>query len=156
MDKNINIKYDIAPLWGIVKEIRNEVESLLKGKDKELAYAGKMIASELIENAIKYGSAAEQEKGIMFDLHADIKQVVIKVSNEIKFKDDYDNLVTHIDKINSTDDIKGLYVERLKKLMESPKEKSQLGLYRIAYEGKFNLKYEYENNLVTVIAYRNY
>jgi hypothetical protein len=41
--------------------------------------------------------------------------------------------------------------------MDNPKPGvSQLGLYRIAYEGEFKLDYIYQNGILTVKAERNY
>ncbi len=154
VSKDIVIKHRISSVWGTAKNIMNEVETALNKSGKGVGYAGKMVTAELIENAIKYGSHSEAERGILFCMNFKNNKIVIEVSNRINNQDDYDNLVEHIDIINATDDIKGLYVDRLRVRMENQQKKTQLGLYRIAYEGEFNLAHEYENNVVTVIATR--
>ena len=49
--------------------------------------------------------------------------------------------------------VESIYINRLHELAEDPdQDVCQLGLIRICYEGKFQLKYTFEKEKVTVIA----
>lgn len=148
------ISLSITPTWSILKEVRQKTEDLMKKKnaDTDTTEATIMCATELVENAIKYGSSNTGQDNIHFDLIFQ-NTICIKVSNGIKDEKDAQNVKFHIEKILKTDDPAKLYTERLMELMENPKPgESQLGLYRIAYEGEFKLDYTYEKNILTIKA----
>ena len=155
----VTISLSITPTWSILKEVQEKTEQFMKNKNTKSEYidATVMCASELVENAIKYGSSVSGQNLITFDLSTIDDKVFIKVSNGIKDEMDVRNVKEHIDNLKKTDDPGSLYTERLRELMDNPKPgASQLGLYRIAYEGEFTLDYKYQNGVLTVKAERNY
>jgi hypothetical protein len=153
--KSVNFKYAIGSMWDTVKQVRDRVDSIVKKIDDDLSYASKMTASELIENAVKYGCGIHEGEGIAFELEVTTDEILIKTVNRIINQEDYLIVKSHIDKISATDNPEALYISRLMELMENSKPgQSQLGLYRIAYEGEFMLKYELKDDILTVIATR--
>lgn len=151
--RNFHVRFD--PGWEMVKQIREKVESFVVDIDSELAYASKMVASELIENAIKYGISVDHLKGVNFELEMKDDQIRIMVSNGVKYDQDAMNVKEYLGMIQAAKDPKDLYIQRLSELLENPKsEKTQLGLFRIAYEGEFKLEHTYENRVLSVIATR--
>jgi hypothetical protein len=155
----VKISLSITPAWSILKEVQEKTEKFLKQKDssQHIIEATIMCASELVENAIKYGYSNDENSYITFDLTMDSDKVIIQVSNGIKDKEDVQRVKAHIEKLKLTNDPGKLYTERLMQLMENPKPGvSQLGLYRIAYEGEFKLDYIYESDLLTIIAGRRF
>jgi len=155
MTEIITFTYQIDPLWDTVNKIRDKVELILREKGEELNDASKMTASELIENAVKYGCSITKGRGIQFELIANENLIRISVTNRINSMDDYQSVQMHIDAINASNNPQELYIDRLMNLMENPKiNKSQLGLYRIAYEGEFYLNYTFQNSILTITAQR--
>ena len=155
MGKTIHFGYHIDPVWDIIKQIRTKVESELGEYAEELRHASKMTASELIENAVKYGDAVAQGEGISFEFTATERQITIMVSNKIVSQEDADDVQRHIDLIHAHNP-EELYLNRLQALMDDPTlEKSQLGLIRIAYEGRFTLSYTCQDGILTITAIRN-
>ena len=151
-------KYDITPVWDISRQIRNKVESIFAVENKDLQDASKMVSSELLENAIKYGSSIDPENkiGIRFEIDVDHRCITIKVINRIIDPTDFENFKNHVNKIKSSNNPEQLYIQQLTSLIENPKlGQSQLGLYRIAFEGEFTIDYSFENNILTVVAKRN-
>ncbi len=151
------ISISIKPTWSIVKEVQEKAEKFMqsKGAKKDIKEATMMCATELIENAVKYGTEKPDGSNIEFDLKIENDVILIEISNGIRRDSDITNVVEHIDKIKVADDPAKIYTERLMELMENPKPGvSQLGLYRIAYEGEFLLDYKYEDKILTVIAQR--
>jgi len=158
MKDEITINVEIKPTWNIIKDIQKKTIIYMdsKGKSKEVTEATMMCVTELIENAIKYGVEDPSSGNINFDLHADENCIEIRVRNGIRNEDDISSLVYHIEKIKNSDNPARLYTERLMELMENPKPGvSQLGLYRIAYEGEFKIDYVYEKNILTISAIRD-
>jgi len=155
MSNDISFSYQINPLWESVKHVRDEVNAILHGKSEELIDACKMTASELIENAVKYGNPIEKNAGIQFELALHGSHVRILVSNKIRLMDDFNTFISIVHTIQDSENTKDLYINRLKTLMEDPKIiNSRLGLFRIAYEGGFNLDYTCEAQVLSVIATR--
>ncbi len=157
MGDPVAYKVVIRPLWHVVKEVRDKVEAILAHHGEELSYAGKMVASELVENAVKYGVAIDPEaaKGIEFEINVSDADVTIAVTNRTASQKDLANARQHIDAIHRSGDPQQLYVQRLTNLMENPgQDGSQLGLYRIAYEGGFDLAYELADDIITIRARR--
>jgi hypothetical protein len=150
-------KQVIQPLWNVVQEIRNEVRRKMENRGAELRDATQMVASELVENAVKYGLIFDYESdmGIEFLFEVNDREIMIEVTNSADSEYDLANVTRHIDAINKAKDPQQLYVQRLTELMDNPGQGgSQLGLYRIAYEGEFSLSYEVADKVITVKAYR--
>lgn len=155
MGDHVTFNYTIDLTWSIVKRIRDKVASLVESQGEELAYACKMTSSELVENAVKYGCSIDDKKGIAFSFSIKDNEVRITVANGIINKGDFESVKFHISAINASTNPQELYINRLNTLLEKPElNQSQLGLYRIAYEGEFRLEYDYddESNVLTVTA----
>ena len=148
MDDHITFNCTIDLNWSIINQIRDKVASLVESHGEDLAYACKMTSSELVENAIKYGCYIAGKKGIELSLSLKDNEVRISVANGIINKEDLENVKTHIKAINSSNNPQELYINRLKTLLEKPElNQSQLGLFRIAFEGEFSLEYDYDEKL---------
>ncbi len=155
MENRNTIKVLINPTWNVISEIRKKTADLLKNYGQSLLDATMMVASELMENAVKYGQAVPNESMIEFQLSVN-NTIIIKVTNGVITEKHIETAMMHIDRIKNSDDPGLLYTERLKELLENPKQGvSQLGLYRIAYEGEFKLDYSFKDNLLTIIAQRS-
>jgi len=158
-EHEVTISLSITPTWSILKEVREKTGDLMKkkGAGKDIIESTIMCAVELVENAIKYGASSAGGNTITFDLSTKSDTVVIKVSNGVRDECDAGNVKSHIDRIKVSGDPGRLYTERLQQLMENPRPgESQLGLYRIAYEGEFALDYKYGDGILTVAAERKY
>ncbi len=70
MDRAIHVSCHLIPLWDGIKQIRNNVDEVLDRYPDEVRNASKMTASELMENAAKYGTSIDQDTGISFELTA--------------------------------------------------------------------------------------
>ena len=149
------IQVSIEPAWSTVKNINDQIIDLLPGKGQMIVDSVRMVTTELIENAVKYCEPTPDMPDIEFELKIRSNIVTIRVVNGVKTVKNADAVQNNIDKIRNSDDHAALYMNRLTELMENPLPgESQLGLYRIAYEGKFSLDYEFENNILTIIAER--
>ena len=72
-------------------------------------------------------------------------------------KSNADLVMKHINMTLSRTDYQKIYLERLSDLKKTKKkEKTMLGIYRIVYEGMFRLNYEFEGDLLTITAVRNF
>jgi hypothetical protein len=153
--KEVTLTYSIKPAWDVVQQIETKINELYKPANPELLSSTSMAVSELIENAVKYSDSSPDKKSINLNFLADNKSIIIIISNPVTNQNHVDMVTRHIERIQNTDDPQKLYIERLQQLLDNPKiTYTQLGLYRIAYEGKFQLSYGYESNILTVKALR--
>ena len=151
--KKIEFDCRITPAWDLIEKVEQNTQELFKVTDKSLKEATIMVATELLENAVKYGRSHPGIDGIQFHFIADDDFIRISVSNAVLEDHHKNDLIETIDEVNKCENPEILYMNRLKELLESRvKGVSRLGLYRIAYEGQFNLSYKLENDLLTVIA----
>lgn len=152
MARKAYLNYTIEPDWGLVQRIRGYVEKALEAYDQDLIDATKMTTSELLENAVKHTSG--KLDGIFYEITADGERILLTTGNRIFDMDDLEVFKAHIDKMKEADP-QQLYMDRLMELMENPDAKrTRLGLFRIAYEGEFELDYKYEKHWLTITATR--
>jgi anti-sigma regulatory factor (Ser/Thr protein kinase) len=145
--------------WESVHDVHDEISKLCRDKGlKPLeANALTMAATELMENAVKYGRSLPNFQCIDFLLsQEDEETILISVSNGTTANTHVQQALEYIKRLHEVGDSKKLYTERIMQLMNGPECKSgQLGLLRIAYEGSFSIDYKYENEILTIIARRH-
>jgi hypothetical protein len=81
-------------------------------------------------------------------------QVVIEVSNGLKSPERLHEVQRRVEQMAQSQNREQFYLKRLQELLSGSSHGSQLGLYRIGYEGDFNLSFSYENQVLTVRATR--
>lgn len=144
----------LRTMWSEVQDVRDKVESLLADLPPEARDATVMTASELVENAIKYGEPvpAAPHATVSLDRDGDVVRVVVRngAASEAAARE----LISHVERLSSATDRMALYVDRLRELMTSPGGGSRLGIYRIGCEGGFDLRADYTDRVVTVTATR--
>ena len=143
---------DIPMAWNFVAEVRQLIDKTVLEQAPALCAAASMVASELVENAIKYGEyvPAAPRGRIHFMMSSD--KIVIAVSSGLRPGPSQQSFLKRIDRIAENKNMKQLALERMKELISQPDQHGQLGLYRIAYEAGFDLSYTYENEVLIVQA----
>jgi hypothetical protein len=63
-------------------------------------------------------------------------------------------LERRVQELRAAEDKQALYLARLEQLLADADESGKLGIYRIGFEGGFDLQLEYTNDVVTVTATR--
>jgi hypothetical protein len=142
--------------WNYIREVRARVQEMLAGAEDELRSAAMMAVSELIENAVKYGEGVPGAPDIIVSCCSEGGEVRIVVSNGCQDGSVIRRLQERIQLIMSTPDKEALYMARLEELMADATESGSLGLYRIAFEGRFELHATLARSVVTVTATRRY
>jgi hypothetical protein len=150
----VRIDIDIQPAWAIIRRIRDEVEQGLANYPREVRSAAVMTASELVENAVKYGESVPRAERISFALVAEDNIIRVEVTNGTTNAASVADLRARIAAVMDAEDKPGLYLRRLEELIASPSESGKLGLYRIAFEGAFQLSCTYEDQVMSVTAIR--
>jgi hypothetical protein len=136
------------PAWGDVRRVRESIALLMAGLPEELCAAAQMTASELLENALKYGGPAEAA----LDMEVSPEAIRIEVTHPPVAESS--TLGRRIQEIASGD-AQALFLSRLQEMAEGSSDSGGLGLYRIAYEGRFHLSYTPQPASVTVTATRS-
>lgn len=145
---------EIPVAWHHIREARTLVQEALTQHARALREAAGMTLSELLENALKYGEAVQGMPGASYTLVVEDEYVEIHVSNGLNSQQSLAELKRRIDAIAAADDKQALYIERLEEIMNNPSAGGQLGLFRIACEGGFDLSYRFEPPILTVTARR--
>lgn len=142
--------------WDHIRQIRNRVAEELKTADSSLRCAAVMVTSELVENAVKYGEEVPALPQISVSLTVGPNAIVVEVKNGSADPSAVDALARRVDEIMRAPDKSVLYLARLEELLARPTETGKLGLYRIAFEGEFDIRFSYVDQVVTMTATRNY
>lgn len=151
-DRRISLSIPI--LWEYVREVRRMVRDALAGRDEGLRSAATMVASELVENAIKYGESVHGAPDVTFSLTVGTDCLTIEVTNGVASTTALDDVREALDQIGQAGDREALYVSRLERLLARPSQQGKLGLYRVGFEGGFDLRYTYVQSVLTVTATR--
>jgi hypothetical protein len=151
-----SVSVSLPHTWDHIRQIRGRVGEALKEADSSLRTAAVMVTSELVENAVKYGEAVPAAQKITVGLTVTETAIIIKVTNGSADASAVAALGRRVDEIMSAPDKSALYFARLEELMAEPTESGKLGLYRIAFEGQFDMHLTYRDQVVTMTATRNY
>jgi hypothetical protein len=153
------MKFSAKPIWNVVTDIRKQIKALIEKKDFTIdnIEAMEIVSMELFENAIKYGLSTDDATEVSLEISYDNdSELRISVSNGIESAESIQDFIDFLNKIKDATNLEALYMERLKEIAQNPKSgQSQLGLFRIAYETQFNLKYEIVGKKLTVVATKN-
>ena len=149
-----HLQLTFEPMWPSVREIRQRVGSALEDCPASLRSAAIMTSSELVENAIKYGESVPAAKTVTFLLEATPEQLYIRVVNGSTNAHGVAELGRRVDELRHADDKQALYLARLEQLLADADDSGKLGIYRVGFEGGFDLQLEYRNSVVTVTATR--
>jgi hypothetical protein len=114
-----------------------------------------MTASELVENAIKYGESVPGAPGVTFSMDVTAGRLSIRVVNGSTNLFGVAELERRVRDLAGAEDKQVLYFARLEQLLAHAEESGKLGVYRIGFEGGFDLALDYQNHVVTVTATRN-
>jgi anti-sigma regulatory factor (Ser/Thr protein kinase) len=149
-----HLQLTFAPMWPNVREIRQRVGIALEGCPAQLRSAAMMTASELVENAIKYGESVPAASTVTFVLDASPGLLYMRVVNGSTNAHGVAELQRRVQELRTAEDKQALYLARLEQLLADADESGKLGIYRIGFEGGFDLQLEYTNDVVTVTATR--
>ena len=139
------MRYDVAVSfpgqWELLERVRSEVRACLPPTAPAERDACVMAASELTENALKYGEPTPSCPRAEFRLSVQDRVVQIEIENGIAEGLHATRLRERVAKIEQTQDKLALYVERLQEIVDSDEriKSAGLGLYRVAAEGGFDL-----------------
>jgi hypothetical protein len=151
---NKKITMEIPGAWGFSREIRRIVEEELREFSDALRYTASMVASELVGNAIKYSDWNPSAPQATFSLAVTPQEVSIAVANCVKTEQHFAEVKKRIDQLTQAENKEEFYLARLQELLSGSTTGSQLGIYRIGYEGEFDLSYTYADDVLTIIATR--
>jgi len=149
-----HLKLTFEPMWPNVREIRRRVGEALEDCPAALRSAAIMTASELVENAIKYGESVPAAKTVTFVLEASAESLFIRVVNGSTNSAGVAELERRVQELQRAEDKQALYLSRLAQLLADADESGKLGIYRIGFEGGFDLALDYMNDVVSVTATR--
>lgn len=141
-------------IWQRVREIRKRVAELSSGFSVEVQGALAMAATELVENAVKYGDCVPSCEEVIVFVSIQPERAVIKVQNGVSEPSLATEVLERIAQIQQCEDREALYISRLTEMLSNPTSSGKLGLFRIAFEGGFDLDGHLEGQILFVQATR--
>jgi hypothetical protein len=149
---NKNLALSIPTTWEYVRQLRRAVDETLADYSEDLRKEATMTSSELVENAIKYGVPVPALKSVTFNLKTFETGIQIAVANGATDLHNIAELEQRLTQIKQAADKEELYLLRLHQILRDPTARNKLGLYRIAFEGQFDLDCHYAAQVLTVTA----
>jgi hypothetical protein len=154
------LELQLCPVWDEVERARGECRRFLEelGADEATRDAVCMVASEILENAIKYGHFPDENQKFPCKIEAGRDGLLVEAWSPVPEAGIAENLGRFdsiVQWIRSFQSPFQAYLERLKLVAGQPLDDSEsgLGLIRIAYEGEAILDfYVNENNILHVSA----
>jgi hypothetical protein len=153
MEARLELTFE--PMWPTVRKIRQQVGAALEACRQELRSAAMMTASELVENAIKYGESVPAASNVTLSLEVTAGQLSIRVVNGSTNLAGVAELERRVGDLAAATNKQALYLARLEQLLAHSDDSGKLGIYRIGFEGGFDLALDYRNDVVTMTATRN-
>lgn len=141
-------------MWQRIRDVRRRVEEAGAHLPPEHRAAAVMVTGELVENAVKYGVCVPDLDDVVVRISIDNASVSIDVSNGVASPEAFGEVAGRIRQIQSSADRESLYVARLEELLRTPGSAGGLGLYRIGFEGQFDLSCDHVGQVLTVRATR--
>ncbi|MBP7553070.1 MAG: ATP-binding protein [Spirochaetes bacterium] len=150
------LEYLIRPTPKSIDFVKHSIKERLNVMDVNLLHQIEMVVSELLENSVKYCPPENNNQDIKLQFINDNKTVKIIVTNNIKSTDDKKNIEETIGKIQNSPESNNLYLERIREILYQKEHgKSQMGLYRIVYEGEFEITYSIDDDKLSITAVKN-
>jgi hypothetical protein len=131
----LHLDLAIPPEWGRIDQVREAVSHSVGAvfADRDLRDALAMVASELLENAFKYGKPGP---AVTITVREGGGQVVIEVTNAVDEQTPHlEVLAQRVAWVNEFGDPRQAYQAALERAWTDESEHSGLGLARITYEG---------------------
>lgn len=141
-------------LWERIRSVRERVAEACAELPVDVRAAAVMVTSELVENAVKYGVAVPGLDEIVVRFRIGAGHITVEVANGVATRAAYERVAAHIERIRQAPSCAELYIARLQDLMCSPGASGGLGLYRMGFEGEFDLYCECDGQVLTVCATR--
>lgn len=148
---------NIPPVWSEISQLRVKVSNFIValGFHEEVAQNIGMIISELAENAVKYGKHADDSTpDIRVEVDATTDRIRVAVRCPVQTGRHLQRFEETMNWIQTFDDPFMAYVEKMRDVAQQDPslEESGLGLVRIEYEGRAELAYELNGEMLTVSA----
>jgi len=150
---------DVRPEWDEIEDVRSRCRDFLENLhyDVDVLDAISMVSSELVENAVKYGTFPQTPGIIEYRLKVNKTDITIEVKHPVD-----DTAGKHLNRLDEIVQwIRGyqnpfeVYVKKLKEVSTKSfaDDESCLGLVRIAYEGQSILDFYLDrDNTLSVSA----
>jgi two-component sensor histidine kinase len=146
----MHLELSVAPVWGRVRDVR---ESLLRaaravGLGEDRSYAIGLVVSELLENAVKYGSfsgSADETIQVVAHIASGVARVV--VTSPVDASSHHpQRLRSAVSRLADSSPLDA-YVHRVSEILDEPPasqvnptasghEESGLGIFRVAHEAE--------------------
>jgi hypothetical protein len=138
-----HVELPIRAEWDTIEPLRASVLACVRAvfQDVSMSETLSMIATELVENAVKYGDWTRRDPAARFTLRVagDEDAVEVVVSNPVHPAAGTERLLHEVRRIADASSAEDVYLERMRALAATPGGEGGLGLARVAFEGQCEL-----------------
>ena len=138
--------------WRVVRRVRAMVDSVLAHQSDSVRQSARLVASELMENVIKYGETLPDGSQPVISVRLSGSVLSITSRNGVAADEDVERIFEILHRLRTRKDTQSLYVEAILQSMAARRQSPALGLLRIAAEGAFELDATYEDGVLGVNA----
>ncbi len=161
MDFEFQLRFQIPPEWSRIEPARQAVWHYVQAvaEDRDLSDALSIVASELLENAVKY-SSGHREPIVLKLSGRDERRVTVEVSNRVDTEGEaIRTLEERLALVHSFENASDAYLATLTHAhfaagSGTKRQLGGLGLARIAYEGGCTIEARVLEGWLTVTAHR--
>jgi hypothetical protein len=153
MDPSL-LDLSLPPDWDAVRAVWSSCHAMLAsaGLGEDEAYALSMVAQELLENAVKYGATGAE--AIRLRVRVEARDVTVEVQSRVPDVPGLSTFGDALGRLQAARDPYDAFVERLRAaaVRGDAGGASELGLARIAYEGRCALDFRVDGGVLAVSA----
>jgi len=138
--------------WRVVRRVRSVVDGVLANEADSLRQSARLVASELLENVIKYGEVLPDGSQPMVSVQLSNGVLTIRSRNGVAHPDDPNRIFEILRRMKGRKDVQSVYIEAIVQAMAIRGKSAALGLLRIAAEAAFELDATFEGGVLEIIA----
>lgn len=138
--------------WRVVRRVRTVVDKVLEEQPDIVRQAVRLVASELLENVIKYGEMLPDGSQPVVAVQLSDGMLIVRSRNGVASDHDVQRITEILERIRSRRDIEAVYIEAILQAMATRRQSASLGLMRIAAEAGFELTATFEAGVLEIVA----
>jgi hypothetical protein len=138
--------------WRVVRRVRGVVDGVLASHPESIRQSARLVASELMENVIKYGEVLPDGSPPIVCVQQSAGVLTIRSRNGVAEAQDVQRIFDILQRLRTRKDVQSVYIEAIVQAMAARGKSAALGLLRIAAEATFELDARFEDGVLEIIA----
>lgn len=138
--------------WRVVRRVRAMVDGALADQPDSIRQSARLVASELMENVIKYGELLPDGSQPIILVRLSEGTLTISSRNGVASEGDVQRIFEILGRLRARKDTQSVYIEAILQGMAVQRQSASLGLLRIAAEAVFDIDATYAGGVLEIVA----